>query len=209
MLSQSYDIERPETHGNALRGDNPVQLLLYSFGRDFSDELCVFFDRFARFAGEFKIQSCYKPHRPQHAQGILADTGLRVPHERNLAMGQVRYPAHVIHDRALGDIIKKRVDAEIAAHRVLGGAPDKSHLRGPPVISVRTFHAKCRYFVTLSALPHRDGAMLEPRGDGPGEYFLECLRPRVGRDIDFLDRALEKRVAHGSSGEQGFKSLFL
>ena len=105
------------------RSQNLVELLDEPRGRASGDLVSVRRDRIEDRLVDRELEPRGEDDRPQHADGILEKPDVRIADTADQPRAEVLESAHVIDDRERADVVKKRVDGEVAAERVLlGGA---------------------------------------------------------------------------------------
>ena len=157
-------------------------------------------------------QSC----RAQHAYRVFAIACFRIADQAQHAVVQVLHAAHVIADGEIADVVIHRVDAEVAADRVLlDRAPDVVAHDAPvddAAVAIATLLAqapKSRNLDDFRAEHHMRQAEATADQAAVAEQVLHLVRGGAGGHVEVLRRQAQQQIAHGTADQVGGVAGFI
>ncbi len=146
-----------------------------------------------------------KTKEAQDAQIIFGDALCRIADEADPARGEIGETVDIIVQLTVRRQ-RQRIDREIAPHGVGDPVPTEHNL-GLAAIGFDVTPQRC-HFERFAGDQDGDGAMLNSGGnDLPARRFdapHDLIRQRRGRNIDFMNRQAQQRIADGAADNARF-----
>src|ERR1051326_5328739 len=196
-----------EQLGDTARRPDPLEpLVAHALGRELRQTLGVALRGLQRARVDAEVEARAEAQRPQDPEIVLLEPPVRVAHRANQLLSQVvralEGVAPLVADRMVGD----RVDREVAAREVVGERDAELH-HGVPAVGADVPAERGDLVGPVVPVEHRDGAVLDPHGNGALEQAPHCVRGGGGREIEVVvlevQQVVADRAAHAPGLEAG------
>ena len=169
---------------------------------DVVEQPAVAAHRGRRLRRDLEAEHRGEAQRPQNAQRVLAEAGVRHADAADHARAQVGLPAEVIGKPVVG-MPRHRVDREVPPREIVAQLVCKAHAVRMAVVGVAAVDAVGRDLDGLPVQQHRDGAVLEPGGDHAlrREDLAHLLGQGAGGQVEVLRRYAQQHITHAAADE--------
>ncbi|MCZ7585841.1 MAG: hypothetical protein M5R36_22305 [Deltaproteobacteria bacterium] len=163
---------------------------------------------------DLEIRSGRVAEHAKHPHRVMLEALMRAADGAHDVAVQVVHAADVVDDAVVLDIVKQRVDGQIAAKRVFRRR-SVMILLGLGRLRVRRLIVLAGLIVRRVAAERRDfnnlaaGEIHVRQSEAPAdnaavpEQRLHLFRPRVGGHVEILRRASENQIPHASAHQEG------
>lgn len=191
-----------KSHRCAARHDDFIEFVTHTFPTDFVGQRRVFFNRGISVRMVAKTQRVFKTDGSQDAQMVFQNALVRVANKANEFVAYVVAASHKIQHLLGERIVKKSVDSEVAAQRIVRGVGE-NHGVGTTPITGAGVAAESRHFKRVTVFVHVNDPEGFAHGVSVREKFFNLLRQSAGGNVVVFGLAVHQHVAHATARPVG------